>query len=86
MSWLDRLKNSMRIYGINPEMATDKERGWSVIVKNVDTTNFITRIFRVEEIFAIFANLDFARTRKRLIKIVHGTHGLRDDDKGYEDG
>ena len=23
MGWLDRLKSDMRIYGINPEMATD---------------------------------------------------------------
>ena len=34
MRWLDRLKSNMRIYGINPEMATDRER-WAVIVKNV---------------------------------------------------
>ena len=37
MIWLDRLKSDMRIYGINPEMATDKEL-WAVMVKNVDTT------------------------------------------------
>ena len=37
MRWLDRLKSDMRIYGINPEMATDRER-WAVMVKNVDTT------------------------------------------------
>ena len=37
MRWLDRLKSDMRIYGINPEMATDRER-WAVIVKTVDTT------------------------------------------------
>ena len=37
MRWLDRPKSDMRIYGINPEMATDRER-WSVMVKNVDTT------------------------------------------------
>ena len=35
--WLDRLKSDMRIYGINPEMATDRER-LAVMVKNVDTT------------------------------------------------
>ena len=35
--WLDRLKIDMRIYGIDPEMATDKERQ-SVMVKNIDTT------------------------------------------------
>ena len=38
--WLDRPKSDMRIYGINPEMATDKER-WSVMVKNVDTTQMV---------------------------------------------
>ena len=32
MRWLDRLKSDMGIYGINPEMATDRER-WSVMVK-----------------------------------------------------
>ena len=37
MRWLDRLYSDMRIYGINPEMTTDKER-WAVMVKNVDTT------------------------------------------------
>ena len=37
MRWLDRLKSDMRIYGINPEMATDREH-WAVMVKNVDTT------------------------------------------------
>ncbi len=37
MRWLDRLKSDMRIYGINLEMATDRER-WAVMVKNVDTT------------------------------------------------
>ena len=37
MRWLDRLKSDMRIYGINPEMVTDRER-WAVMVKNVDTT------------------------------------------------
>ena len=37
MRWLDRLKSDMRTYGINPEMATDRER-WAVMVKNVDTT------------------------------------------------
>ena len=37
MRWLDRLKSDMRIYGINPEMSTDRER-WAVMVKNVDTT------------------------------------------------
>ena len=37
MRWLDRPKSDMRIYGINPEMATDRER-WYVMVKNVDTT------------------------------------------------
>ena len=26
MRWLDGLKSDMRIYGINPEMATDRER------------------------------------------------------------
>ena len=30
----------MRIYGINPEMATDRER-WAVMVKNVDTTQMV---------------------------------------------
>ena len=38
--WLDRLKSDMRIYGINPEMATDRKR-WSVMVKNVDTTQMV---------------------------------------------
>ena len=37
MRWLDILKSDMRIYGINPEMATDRER-WAVMVKNVNTT------------------------------------------------
>ena len=37
MRWLDGLKSDMRISGINPEMATDRER-WAVMVKNVDTT------------------------------------------------
>ncbi len=37
MRWLDRLKSDMRIYGINPEVATDRER-WAVMVKSVDTT------------------------------------------------
>ncbi len=37
MRWLDRLKRDMHICGINPEMATDRER-WSFQVKNVDTT------------------------------------------------
>ena len=37
MRWLDRLKSDMRIYSINPEMATDREH-WAVMVKNVDTT------------------------------------------------
>ena len=36
MGSLDRLKSDMGIYGINPEMATDRER-WAVMVKNVDT-------------------------------------------------
>ena len=35
--WLDRLKSDMRIYGISPEMATDREH-WAVMVKHVDTT------------------------------------------------
>ena len=26
MRWLDRLKSDMRIYGINPELATDREK------------------------------------------------------------
>ena len=30
----------MRIYGINPEMATDRER-WSVMLENVDTTYMV---------------------------------------------
>ena len=37
MRWLDRLKSDMRIYGINPEMATDTQC-CSVMVKKVDTT------------------------------------------------
>ena len=37
MRWLYQPKSDIRIYGINPEMATDIER-WSVMVKNVDTT------------------------------------------------
>ena len=37
MRWLDRLKSDMLIYGINPEMATDRKR-WAAMVKNVDTT------------------------------------------------
>ena len=37
-----------------------------------------------EEIFVVFANLDFARNfrsraRKRLVKFVHGTYGHRDE-------
>ena len=40
MRWLDRLKSDMRIYGINPEMATDIKR-WAVMVKNVDTTQMV---------------------------------------------
>ena len=40
MRWLDRLKSDMRIYGINPEMATDRKR-WAVMVKNVDTTQMV---------------------------------------------
>ena len=35
--WDDSLESDMRIYGINPEMATDRKRR-SVMVKNVDTT------------------------------------------------
>ena len=34
---LDQLKIDIQIYGINPEMATDRER-WSVTAKKVDTT------------------------------------------------
>ena len=37
MRWLERLKSGMRIYGIKPEMAIDRER-WAVVVKHVDTT------------------------------------------------
>ena len=37
MRWLDRMKSDMRIYGITPGMATDREH-WAVMVKNVDTT------------------------------------------------
>ena len=37
MRWPDRLKSDMRMYGINPQMATDRER-WAVVVKNIDTT------------------------------------------------
>ena len=37
MRWLDKLKSDTRIYGIKPEMATDRKR-WAVMVKNVDTT------------------------------------------------
>ena len=37
MRWRDRLKSGMCIYGINTEMATDRER-WAVMVENVDTT------------------------------------------------
>ena len=40
MSWIDTLKSDMRIYGNNPEMATDRKR-WSVMVKNVDTTKMV---------------------------------------------
>ena len=40
MRWLDKLKRDMRTYGINPEMATDRER-WAVIVKNVDITQMV---------------------------------------------
>ncbi len=40
MRWLDRLKSDMRIYGINPEMVTDREC-WSVMVKKVDTTSMV---------------------------------------------
>ena len=29
MRWLDRLNNDLRIYGINPEMATDRKPGLS---------------------------------------------------------
>ena len=31
--WLDRLKSYMLVYGINPEMATNRKR-WAVMVKN----------------------------------------------------
>ena len=37
MRLVDRLTSDMRIYGINPEVATDRKR-WAVMVKNVDTT------------------------------------------------
>ena len=37
MRWLDKLISDMRIYGIKPEMATDRKR-WAVMVKKVDTT------------------------------------------------
>ena len=37
MRGLDKLKSYMRIYGIKPEMATDRKR-WAIMVKNVDTT------------------------------------------------
>ena len=36
MRWLDRLKSDMRIYGINPEMTTDRKR-WAVMVKNFES-------------------------------------------------
>ena len=41
--WLARLQSDMRVYCINPDMATDtsdRER-WSVMVKNVDTTYMV---------------------------------------------
>ena len=38
--WLDKQKSDMRIYGIIPEMATDRKR-WAVMVKNVDTTQMV---------------------------------------------
>ena len=38
--WLDRLKSDMRIYVINPEMATERER-LAVMVKNLDTTYMV---------------------------------------------
>ena len=38
MRWLDRLKSYMHIFGINPEMATDRER-WAIMVKNVEDVN-----------------------------------------------
>ena len=37
MRWLDRLESDMRIYDINPDIASDRQR-WSVMVKNLDTT------------------------------------------------
>ena len=40
MRRLDRLESDMRIYGINPEMATDRKR-WAAMVKNVDTTQMV---------------------------------------------
>ena len=40
MRWLDRLKIDMRIHGINPDMATHKDR-WYDMVKNVDTTKTV---------------------------------------------
>ena len=40
MRWLDILKSDMRIFGINPEMATDRKR-WAAMVKNVDTTHMV---------------------------------------------
>ena len=43
MRWLARLQSDMRVYCINPDMATDtsdRER-WSVMVKNVDTTYMV---------------------------------------------
>ena len=40
MRWLDRLKSDIRIYGINLEMATGRER-WSAMVNNVVTTEMV---------------------------------------------
>ena len=38
MAW--QTESHMRIYGINPEMATDRER-WAVMVNKVDTSYMI---------------------------------------------
>ena len=40
MRWLDRPTSDMRIYGINTEMATDRECR-AFMVKNVDTTQMV---------------------------------------------
>ena len=54
MRWLDRLKSDMRIYGINPEMATDREC-WAVMVKRLVKVSIIIVAYLalIIEVFSI---------------------------------